>query len=270
MQSKDFPLIHQRHFLEKQQDAIIGGFVQTTETKKSRRSIFPREGVSHVYASARIFEKYSVRTQLSWMLVPLAFILAGFAAMFIDWPVGHWCVDKNCPSSIEYFLFAFEPLGNGLGVALIGITIYCLDPSRRWVLPRVLACAYLAGLAANGMKMLVERTRPHSFDFHSGILTTFGCWFPGISAGSTGQSFPSGHTTTVVALAFALVWAYPKGRLLFPTMAFLVACQRIESRAHFPSDVLWGAALGSFIALCFLKIGKLPGWMDALEGKMRG
>jgi membrane-associated phospholipid phosphatase len=51
-------------------------------------------------------------------------------------------------------------------------------------------------------------------------------------------------------------------------MALLVGCHRIETGAHFLSDVLWGAALGSLIALAFLKIGSLPKWFDGMEKKL--
>jgi membrane-associated phospholipid phosphatase len=198
------------------------------------------------------------------------FVAGGFLALCVDCSLGHWCVDKNCPLSLENLFSIMEPFGNGLGVAIIGITIFFLDPMRRWALPRILGCAYTAGLAANGLKLLVVRTRPHSFDFHGNVLNTFGNRFPMVSAGSVGQSFPSGHTTTAVALAAALVWLYPRGWWLFPSMAVLVGCHRVETGAHFLSDVLWGAALGSFIALAFLKIGQLPHWLDGLEKKMRG
>ena len=214
--------------------------------------------------------KLSAGTQLLWLALPLMFILAGFLALAVDCPLGRWCVEKNCPASLENLFSIMEPFGNGLGVAIIGITIFFLDPKRRWALPRILCCAYSAGLAANGLKLLVSRTRPHSFDFHGGVLHTFGDWFPLASAGSIGQSFPSGHTTTAVALAAALVWLYPRGWCLFPVMALLVGCQRIQSGAHFLSDVLWGAALGSLIALAFLKIGRLPQWIDKLEEKLKG
>jgi membrane-associated phospholipid phosphatase len=214
--------------------------------------------------------KLSAGIQLLWLAVPLTFILAGFVALAVDCPIGRWCVEKNCPASLENLFSTMEPFGNGLGVAIIGITIFCLDPRRRWALPRILGCAYSAGLAANGLKLLVSRTRPHSFDFHGGVLKTFGDWFPMVSAGSIGQSFPSGHTTTAVALAAALVWLYPRGWCLFPALALLVGCQRIQSGAHFLSDVLWGAALGSLIALAFLKIGQLPQWIDGLEEKLKG
>ena len=267
-QSKEFPSIHQRHFPGTARlDRTKGKFVQNAEVDKNCDAILPapRSTVDlKLYSPAR----HNANSGWLWLWVPLVFVIAGFAALTIDCQLGRWCVEKHCPAWLENLFSTMEPFGNGLGVAMIGISIFCLDPRRRWALPRVLGCAYLAGLAANGLKLLVARSRPHSFDFHGGALNTFGEWFPMFSAGSVGQSFPSGHTTTAVALAAALVWLYPRGWLLFPTLAFLVGCHRIESGAHFPSDVFWGAALGSLIAIAFLKIGKLPHWLDSLEKKM--
>ena len=243
--------------------------MQTAEYRKLCNRPSKAADISAAEGSSCEITYVPIKTQLLWVLVPIAFVAAGFLALGIDCSLSQWCVQKNCPASLETLFDTMEPFGNGLGVAIIGITIFCLDPRRRWALPRVLGSVYLAGLAANGLKLLLQRTRPHSFNFIGDVWTTFGDWLPGVSAGSIGQSFPSGHTTTAVALAAALAWLYPRGWCLFPIMAVLVGCQRIESGAHFLSDVFWGAALGSFIALSFLKIGKIPRWLDYLEIKMR-
>jgi len=244
--------------------------MQAAENKQVYKSEHPDLCDSVEKPEIGIFMPATMSRTFFWLLIPCVLILLGFFALSIDCGLAQWCLGGNCPESLENLFTIMEPFGNGLGVAIIGIVIFILDPRRRWALPRILACAYLAGLAANGLKLLLVRTRPHSFDFHGEVLKTFGEWLPMLSAGSTGQSFPSGHMTTAVALAAVLAWAYPRGRWLFPAMAVMVGCQRIESGAHFLSDVLWGAALGSFIALCFLKIGLLPHWMVRLENKMRG
>jgi membrane-associated phospholipid phosphatase len=211
----------------------------------------------------------SLRTQLLWLLVPLGLTAAGFFALAVDGPFSHWCIQQNCPPILKDLFGVVESFGNGLGVALIGISLFCLSPGRRWALPRILGSAYGAGLAANGLKLLLERSRPLAFDFHSGIASSFGRWLPLTSAGSTGQSFPSAHTATAVALAAALAWLFPRGRWWLFALALLVGCQRIQSGAHFLSDVLWGAALGSLIALCFFKIGLLPDGMEWLERRWK-
>ncbi|MBN2580457.1 MAG: phosphatase PAP2 family protein [Pirellulales bacterium] len=211
----------------------------------------------------------SLRTQLLWLLVPLGLTAAGFLALAVDVPLSHWCVEKRCPLIVRDLLDVAETFGNGWGVALIGLTLVFLAPGRRWAVPRILGCAYGAGMAANGVKLLLERIRPLAFDFSSGIAASFGQWLPGTGAGSMGQSFPSAHTATAVAFAAALSWLFPHGRWWLFFLAAMVGCQRIQSGNHFPSDVLWGAALGSLIALCFFKIGRLPVGMDWLECRMR-
>jgi len=79
------------------------------------------------------------------------------------------------------------------------------------------------------LKLLLARVRPYAFTLDGSVWTTFGQWLPALSTGSEGQSFPSGHTATAVAMAGALIWLYPNGRYLFPLLAVLVGCQRIES-----------------------------------------
>ncbi len=66
-------------------------------------------------------------------------------------------------------------------------------------------------------------------------------------------------------LTAALIWLYPRGRWLFVLFAALAGCQRMASGSHFPSDVLWGAAIGSVPALLLLPRGLLSPAFDRLE-----
>jgi membrane-associated phospholipid phosphatase len=224
----------------------------------------------------------TVRRELFRLSIPLAFAVTAGLAIQIDCPISQWWIAwRDHPQEFPKYvhktllfvrdlLTIFENFGNGMGVAVIAISIFVLDPARRWAIPRLLGCAYGAGLAANGMKMLLVRTRPNEFDFLGDAWSTFGAWLPGSSAGSMGQSFPSAHAATAVGLAAGLAWLYPRGRWLFFAFALLTGCQRIQTGAHFLSDVLAGAALGSLVALAFLKCGWLPGWMERLEDKWKG
>jgi membrane-associated phospholipid phosphatase len=215
---------------------------------------------------------------LCWLTIPLGFAVAAGLALMIDCRLSSWCVetwsDKGKTPHILLFLrdilTVLENFGYGPGIAVILIAIFVLDPAKRWALPRLIACALGSGLAANGLKLLLSRARPHSFNFLGDVWATFGAWLPGASAGSIGQSFPSAHTAAAVGFAAGLVWLYPRGRWLFPIFAVLVGCQRIQSGAHFLSDVLAGAALGSIVALGLLKCGWIPGLMDRMEKEIRG
>jgi membrane-associated phospholipid phosphatase len=198
--------------------------------------------------------------------------LAAVMALGVDWPVADaFQVWRQSPTIHAYlgFFDIFETFGHGLGVVLVLLALHQLDPERRWAIPRLLSCALAAGLAADLLKMCILRIRPYDFAFDGSIWTTFGQWLPLLDAGSEGQSFPSGHTATAVGLATALIWLYPQGRLLFTSLAVLVGCQRIVAGAHYPSDVLVGAAAGSFVAQFFLRAGRLPAWFSHWEERWK-
>ncbi len=67
---------------------------------------------------------------------------------------------------------------------------------------------------------------------------------------ATGYSFPSGHTQTVATWYNALAQHTKRlwGRALAIALTLLVAFSRLYLGAHYPSDVIAGAALGIFFA----------------------
>ena len=204
-------------------------------------------------------------------LLPAAFLVAGFAALGVDCPLSRWCLAENCPRLLHDLFEIIEPYGQCVGVVLALLAIHQLDPLRRWALPRVIACAAGGGMAANIAKMLLARTRPKDFNFDlgGGVWETFGSLFSLGVGGSAEQSFPSAHTATAIGLTMGLLWLYPAGRWFFPALTLLVACQRIESGAHYLSDVCFGAALGYLVATACLRIGGLPKKFDSWEAGWR-
>jgi undecaprenyl-diphosphatase len=62
-------------------------------------------------------------------------------------------------------------------------------------------------------------------------------------------SFPSGHATDAFAAAAAIGALWPKMRPFMCTYAVLIALSRVMVTAHFPSDVLAGAIMGTVGAL---------------------
>jgi membrane-associated phospholipid phosphatase len=216
-------------------------------------------------------------------LLPLLLLAAAIVALGVDLPVAMTFKQWNHPSAslhgidrtihayLGYF-DVFEPFGHGFGVVVVLIVLHQLDRTRRWAMPRLIAAALAAGGAADLVKMLIMRTRPNDVpaDFTGSVWATFGHWLPGLSAASSLQSFPSAHTATAAGFAAALVWLYPQGRLLFTALAALVGCQRIISGAHFPSDVLTGAAVGCAASMFVLRVGPLPALFDGVERRWRG
>ncbi len=113
----------------------------------------------------------------------------------------------------------------------------------------------LPGLAANLIKRLVGRGRPDMFD-------QFGAFsFHGVFNGWELQSFPSGHATTAVGIAFVVGFLSPRlfGWLL--AIGILIALSRIIVGAHYPSDVFAGACLGLIGSYAVRNFFARRGWM---------
>lgn len=58
------------------------------------------------------------------------------------------------------------------------------------------------------------------------------------------SSFPSGHTAAAVAFTAAVVPSWRAAGMACGVPAALVAVKRVQSGAHYPSDVAAGAAIG--------------------------
>ena len=192
--------------------------------------------------------------------------LIGLAALALpcDISLARWAAGPVLPGDLRKFVEFGEVFGHGLGVAAIAIAIFNLDPARRWALPRLLVIAFSGGLAANLVKLLVVRTRPHAFDLTTGdVWQTLGSWTWVRS--SVNQSFPSAHTATAVAFAVGLGAMYPRAQRFFLALAALVGVQRILSGAHFLSDVCFGAAIGWFAATALLRLPGSIRWLRRLR-----
>lgn len=180
-------------------------------------------------------------------------LLVAGLMLSVDYKIAQWGATDPYPKLLIELLTKAEPFGHAMGVALIVITIAVLDvPRRRWAPGLCLAGAISGGLGANLVKLFVARTRPRNFDLvHSDVWHSFQGWLAFGSGGSAAQSFPSAHTATAVGMAVTLATIYPQGRWWFFSLAALVGLHRIESSAHFPSDVCVGAAIGWIVGhLC--------------------
>ena len=206
----------------------------------------------------------------SWLpWLPVVFLMCGLMALAIDCTLAQWCLRHhgNWSEYIEELLQFGESFGNGLGAAVFILAAFQLAPKRRRAIPRVIAIVVGAAIAADLVKLLVTRTRPSGFDFAGGVRETFGQWSSLTNMESVNQSFPSGHTAVAVGLALALAWHYPRGAWLFSALAFLAACQRLQCGAHYLSDVLFSAAIGSTTAVVCLSIGPVARWFDQWESR---
>lgn len=92
-------------------------------------------------------------------------------------------------------------------------------------------------------KVLIGRARPVLFD-DGGSLH-----FQPFTAADIFNSFPSGHSATMGAVAMVLMLWFPKARIPVVVLCACAAATRVAARAHYPSDVVAGYAVGLLSAL---------------------
>jgi len=143
------------------------------------------------------------------------------------------------------------------GVALLLLTFRHVDKlSRlgrmrlfRWnlLLSYIFVGVGLPGLISTIVKRLVGRPRPMRFD-QDGLY--------GFSPFSDASyaSFPSGHSTTIGALAMVLAILMPKYRTLFFIIAMIIGATRVAVGAHHPSDVVAGLMFGAVVAFVLARV----------------
>lgn len=128
-----------------------------------------------------------------------------------------------------------DNMGTGIPGALIALTTLGVGAFQKN--DRVLqagqshAEALIATFAYTSLiKALVERDRPPDFTSHNSIFNA---------------SFPSGHTSTAFATAGSVMAsAGPMVGIPVLALAALTGYSRIQGRAHYLGDVLFGATLG--------------------------
>jgi membrane-associated phospholipid phosphatase len=199
-----------------------------------------------------------------WLL-PILLVAASATALTIDGSLAQWSLHRHCPSDLRKLFQFSEPFGHGIGVLLLALAVFQLDTLRRRAVPRLLLLSLGSGLLADLLKLTVVRFRPYHVEMAAAAPGAFGDWLPLARVGAFAQSFPSGHAATAAGLALGLSALYPRGRWLFVGLAVLVACQRLESDAHYLSDVLFGAAIGATVAALCLNRGALARRFDQWE-----
>ena len=172
-------------------------------------------------------------------------------AAFLDRPIRNWAQDHR-GSSWENAANKFEPLGSTASFAVIGA--FYLDgwiadnpQAENTAVDAVSASIVAGGIITPALKELAGRSRPsaHKGRYH---FRPF----------SNGASFPSGHATQAFAVASVVAEHYNDNLLvqcIAYTAAGLVGVARIDHNAHFASDVLAGALIGTTVGRASVRFG---------------
>jgi undecaprenyl-diphosphatase len=167
-------------------------------------------------------------------LVALAFLL--------DAPAQRWAAHVQTHVA-DILVGVLNPVGSGVTLLIVSMTLAILCGARGH--GRACAAGWLsvlafmaAGLAEYALKHVVGRPRP-------AVGTTL--------AAVEFDSFPSGHATSVFAVAAVLGAFYPRLRWPLYAVAGAIALGRVYLSRHYLSDIVAGALIGLLVASLLLR-----------------
>lgn len=135
--------------------------------------------------------------------------------------------------------------GDGIVWYALMVALPVLFGQRAWPVVMQMLIAGIAGLLL--YKWLKQKTlRPRPFQVHPVIV---------VAAAPLDQfSFPSGHT--LHAFSMTLIVSHEFGELapMLAVLAGMIGASRPILGLHYPSDVLAGAAIGTFVATAVLML----------------
>jgi membrane-associated phospholipid phosphatase len=176
-------------------------------------------------------------------------------------------IDKSIFLGINSFKFQSDSfiwsnltfLGDTLPVCAIMILFLRKMPDLVW---SGIISTIIATLIVNVLKHYLDVPRPLSV-IDKDLINIIG---PALYA----HSFPSGHTVTIFTFAGLLIYRYRSVffRIAIIILAILVGISRIAVGAHWPTDVISGAAIGILCSMTGVFIVTMPGWKSNRNGQV--
>lgn len=168
-------------------------------------------------------------------------------------------------------------LGDTPGIIWCVLGISLLIPKKTRKLGLLIFAGLLVSTVINNLllKEIIDRPRPYNIDPQVWLDAGYTYKWPALVDHSKSASFPSGHTSTSIGAAFALLLGCKKKYLAVGIPAFvlslLIGFSRIYVHIHYPSDVLIGAIIGIISGvLAWLLVAKLivPKLVPMIEAKL--
>ena len=170
-------------------------------------------------------------------------------AFLVDHDVHTWSPTwKTLP--LDMFIGAVNPIGYGMTLLVVTMALCALGLCAER--PRLHQAAWfaswtflIAGSIEFALKHLVGRPRPNAGTMS--MLPIGPSYIPEF------DSFPSGHATSVFAVACAFAYFYPRLRWPLYLLAACISFGRLYLDRHYVSDVLAGAFIGIVVTTFLLQ-----------------
>jgi membrane-associated phospholipid phosphatase len=189
------------------------------------------------------------------ILLVSIWIIAFAAALALDRQVAEHIHHAKVPpiNRLGWLAWALK-LPGYFPVTLVVAGVLGFFHRRSWAvaIPLILS-GPLVGIAYTLLKWIVGRRRPviviTPFAFHP-----FAHGLTGLIHAESGLSFPSGHTALAFASATCLAATFPRWAMLFFLVAVAVGVERVLENAHYVSDVVAGAGVGTLCAWAAMQL----------------
>ncbi len=174
-----------------------------------------------------------------------------------DIAVLEWIQENLSCGFLDSFLSFITVLGNGGFIWILLAAALLLIPRTRKYGLTVAAALIIGALICNvTLKPLIARIRPYE------IVDTVRVIIPL----PEDYSFPSGHTTSSFAAAFALMLTKARGWPAAVLLAAVISFSRLYLFVHYPTDVLAGILIG----LAAAEAGRRIIWRKEISGISTG
>ena len=161
---------------------------------------------------------------------------------------------------LKKFFIGITELGDSLWYFLIIISVFLLSfvgektnliSFKTWLYLKNFSLfsffyLVLVGFITQLLKHVIGRPRPNHVDLDKATGFNF------FSTDASFHSFPSGHSSTIIAVALILALLIPRLRIFFLIIGFVVALSRVVVEAHFTTDIIAGALVAIIIYKVFL------------------
>lgn len=186
-------------------------------------------------------------------------------------------VDSIMNPVLDVIMTFITHLGDAPGIIWWVLGICLLIPKKTRKLGILMFAGLLCASLINNvcLKNVIERPRPYNIDPSVWTNAGYEYVWPNLIHKSSSWSFPSGHSSSSIGAAFALLLGCKNKKLAIGipafVLSFLIAFSRIYVHVHYPTDVIVGAVVGLIGGLIgYLLVTKLlvPKVVPAIEKKL--